>query len=258
MWWFTLFLSLLGSHAGFASDNANEGKTEAHFYLCDQDERALVDALGFSRSSKEDRQVYYFDTQDTAFYKEKFVLRARTTDAALDFSIKILDSEQEKLKEIWQQNPDVECEKDLIFGSTEKTSQNCTFKIDASSNELTDLLTGKTLWDVFLSGKPKEFAEDHSLPDKLVWTELKAFGPISVAKWKGSDLIDVPGLVLEIWNLKNGEKKKTLIELSFKAKQSKLKIFQETVLKFVSDKKITACPLEKSKTQVVLDFMSLK
>ena len=175
-------------------------KVEFKFTALSEDEGRVLDFL--AGHPRQQRQVYFYDTEALELKQEKIFLRGRVTDGAGESTAKLRPVERDVAIAAHGGNDKVRIELDVV-GAEEAWSA----KLDRDPIDPAAIETGDM--DALFSNKQRKLIGDRGLDD------LKVLGPIEAHVWEIEDLPGFPyKLAAEEWSIP-GEH---FIELSIKVK----------------------------------------
>jgi hypothetical protein len=175
-------------------------KVEFKFTALSEDEGRVLDFL--AGRPQQQRQVYFYDTEDLALKHEKIFLRGRVTDGAGESTAKLRPVERDVAIAAHEDNDKVRIELDVVGTEAAWSAKLDRDPIDPAAIETGDM-------DALFSGKQRKLIDDRDLDG------LKVLGPIEAHVWEIEDLPGFPyKLAAEEWSIP-GEH---FIELSIKVK----------------------------------------
>jgi hypothetical protein len=175
-------------------------KVEFKFTALSEDEGRVLDFL--AGRPQQQRQVYFYDTEDLALKQEKIFLRGRVTDGAGESTAKLRPVERDVAIAAHEDNDKVRIELDVVGTEAARSAKLDRDPIDPAAIETGDM-------DALFSGKQRKLIDDRDLDG------LKVLGPIEAHVWEIEDLPGFPyKLAAEEWSIP-GEH---FIELSIKVK----------------------------------------
>ena len=166
------------------------------------------------KDQPKERQIYFFDTHELAFFDQGVILRARINESGEgDTTIKIKDLDDRDIDPELKSRDGFKCEWDRNL-EPDSGTRNCSYTHDQQALDFARvLISKKNSVESLFTSKQLRFLESRRAIQP--WQQVQALGPVSSSTWKVQAPFD-PSLemTIELWEISGAAR---ILELSVRS-----------------------------------------
>ncbi len=206
------------------------------------------DDLGLDNDLAQERDVWFYDSEELDLFAAGVILRARSVHGDDDDStVKIRPLDADQVDPVWFQQDGFKCELDA---SPVSSASSCSFTTEQEEDQIEEAADGERDLDSLFSSEQEDFLAELG-PLYLDWSELAPLGPIEALVWK-IETYDLPAtLTAEHWRLPDSE----MLELSIKVDQADGDDAMDDLLGWLADRGVPLAAEQESKTRRALEAL---
>lgn len=238
---------------GEAADDAGKadsasGRAELKVTIDPIDIRRARYRLSLLNAQSQEREIWFFDTQELELYEAGVILRARQIAGDDDDStVKLRPFELGQLATQFQTLDGLKCELDRL---PDTATPSCSLKVDQAEGEIGEVGRGDREIDKLFSSEQEALFAAYG--PAIGWDALLPLGPIRARVWtlRSDELLDK--VTAELWYMPDGTQ---TLELSMKVDGDDAETGMAQLLDLVDERGLRLDKEQESKTRRALEAL---